>query len=331
MHTTATNTVASSLPIVMSDRVSTDNEPWSYEEAFVRNQGLIRPDEQERLRLARVAIVGMGGMGGIDVATLARLGIGRFTIADPDVYEVANTNRQFGAMSSTIGRNKAEVMAEIIQDINPEAEVRVLTDPICSESAGDFLLEADLFVDAIEFFEIDVRRHLFRLAASKGIHAITAGPVGFSAVWIVFGPGRMSFDRYFDLTDDMSPLEKLIAFGVGVAPRATQRSYMDLEALDIEARTAPSCTLACQLAAGALACEATKILLGRGRVRVAPHYQQFDAYLGRFVQGRLRGGNRHPLQRIKRWIMKKYLERRISAAGGPSPSSKNHSSLGGLS
>ncbi len=39
----------------------------------------------------------MGGVGGVHLMTLARLGIGKFTIADPDTFELANFNRQYGA------------------------------------------------------------------------------------------------------------------------------------------------------------------------------------------------------------------------------------------
>jgi len=293
-----------------TEEINTPAIAWSYEEAFSRHRGLISETEQERLRESRVAIAGMGGVGGIDLVTLARLGIGRFTIADPDIFETANTNRQFGAASSTMGRSKAEVMAEIVLDINPQADIRVFTDPVGPENVDEFLQDADLLIDAIEFFEIDARRLLFRRARSRAIHAITAGPVGFSAVWIIFDPAGMSFEDYFDLSDNMSPLEKVVAFGVGVAPKATQRSYMDLNALDIDSRTGPSSSAACHIAAGAMGCEAVKILLGKGRVKSAPHYQQFDAFLGRFAHGRIRGGNRHPLQRIKRWWLTRFFRNR---------------------
>src|SRR5262245_20680110 len=61
-----------------------------YFEAFSRHDGLLLRDEQERLRRCHVAIVGMGGVGGSHLMALARLGIGRFTIADPDRFELAN-------------------------------------------------------------------------------------------------------------------------------------------------------------------------------------------------------------------------------------------------
>ena len=293
--------------------LSSPREPlWSYEEAFSRNLGLISPTEQQKLRHSRVAIAGLGGVGGIDLVTLARLGIGAFTIADPDIFEVPNINRQYGASISTIGRSKSLVMADIVRDINPEVDLRIFTEPLGPHNAREFLQNADLFLDAIEFFEIDVRRVLFKEAAAKNIYAITAGPVGFSAIWLVFSPSGMSFDRYFDFSENMGQTEKLAAFVVGVAPRATHRSYLDMRMVDVKARVGPSSSLACHLASGAMACEVVKILLQRGRVRTAPCYQQFDAYLGHFVQGRLWRGNRHPLQRLKR----RWVTRLLTASDG---------------
>lgn len=276
---------------------------WSYEEAFSRNLGLIRPEEQAKLRTCRVAIAGIGGVGGIHLVTLARLGVGRFTIADPDRFEVANTNRQYGATASTLDQSKVSVMAEVARQINPEVDLRTFTDPIGSDNVGDFLRDADLFVDGIDAFEVDARRVIFRQAATQGIYAVTAGPIGFGTAWLIFDPKGMSFDRYFDLSDRMEQIEKVSAFLVGVAPILISRAYMDLSYLSAGKRQGPSAGLACQLAAGVVGAEALKIFLKRGRLRCAPGYHQFDPYVGRLIVGTLRGGNRHPLQRLKRWYL----------------------------
>ncbi len=280
---------------------------WCYEEAFSRNVGLISPEEQQRLRRTRVAIVGMGGVGGVHAVTFARLGVGAFTIADPDIFTVTNTNRQYGATVKAMGRSKVEVMAEVLRDINPEVDVRIIREPLCADNVQKFFQDANLFVDGIDFFELDTRRLLFRIAAEQGLYSITAAPLGFSTAWLVFAPQGMSFDRYFDFCDAMEPVDIFAAFLVGLAPRGTHRTYMSMTFVDIAARTGPSSGLACQLAASVVVCEALKIILGRGPVRAAPWYQQFDSYLGRFVQGRLIGGNRNPVQRLKRWIARRWI------------------------
>ena len=294
-----------------NDLPDSGQEHWSHDQAFARNLGLVRSDEQQLLRNSRVAIAGMGGVGGVDLIALARLGIGKFTIADPDTFEVVNTNRQYGAAASTVGRSKARVMAEMVRDINPTAEVVVFTEPIGPENADAFLHDVDILIDGIDAFEIGVRRLLFRCAAEKGIYALSAGPIGFSTVWTVFDPHGMSFDKYFDLHDDMDEVEQFVAFVVGMAPKAIHRGYIDLSNFDFHGRRAPSAGLACHLSSGVAAAEVLKILLKRGPLRPAPCFHQFDAYLGKCVRGRLPFGNRGPLQRLKRRIFTQFLRRAI--------------------
>lgn len=284
--------------------------PWSYEEAFSRHRGLLSDAEQGRLRSATVAVAGMGGVGGIHLATLARLGVGRFRIADPDRFEPANFNRQFGATVHTVGRGKAEVMAEAAASINPDAELRVFHEAITPDNVDAFLDGVDVLVDGVDFFAPDARRMIFNEARRRGIWAVTAGPIGFSTAWLTFDPAGMSFDDYFDLRDGMGRLDQLIAFAVGLAPRATHLAYLDLSKVNINAGAGPSVGLACHLCSGVAAVEVVKILLGRGPVRPAPYYFQFDAYRQVLRRGKLRGGNRHPVQRLKRW----YLRRRFAKA-----------------
>ena len=287
----------------------TSIEGFDYEEAFSRHLGLIAPEEQARLRKARVAIVGMGGVGGIHLITLTRLGIGKFHLADPDIFEIANLNRQYGATARGLGRPKVEVMAEEALVINPELEIRTFREPIGPSNIDAFLDGADIVLDGIDFFALDVRRLIFREARRRGLWAITAGPLGFGAAYLVFSPTGMSFDEYFDFRDKMSRFDQLVAFLVGLAPRATQRAYMDVSKVDIATGRGPSVGLACNICGGIAAAEALKILLGRSPVRPAPWFFQFDAYRQLLVKGRIPWGNRNPWQRLKRRLVKSALIR----------------------
>ncbi len=282
---------------------------WDYDEAFSRHRGLLTAAEQQKLANSRVAILGMGGVGGIHLVTLARLGIGAFHIADPDRFELANFNRQYGATRESLGRSKAAVMAGVAQSINPNVQLRLFPEPINAANVGAFLEGLDVVIDGVDFFAIEVRRLVFREAQRRGIWALTAGPLGFSAAWLVFSPTGMSFDKYFDLRDSMSRLDQLIAFGLGLAPRGTHLQYLDLSQLDIASKRSPSTALACHVCSGVAAAEVAKILLGRSPIRPAPWYFQFDAYRQVFRKGRLFFGNRHPWQRLKRWWLRRYLLR----------------------
>jgi molybdopterin/thiamine biosynthesis adenylyltransferase len=281
---------------------------FSYEEAFARHDGLISHDEQARLRRARVAIAGLGGVGGAHLVTLTRLGIGSFHIADPDCFDTANINRQYGASTRTLGRGKAEVMAEEARAINPELHLSVFPEAVTPGNVATFLDGVDVLVDGIDFFALDARRLAFREARRRGIWAVTAGPLGFSTAWLVFSPTGMSFDEYFDLDHTTDRLDQLISFLLGLAPRATHRTYMDLSRADPKTGRGPSAGLACHLCSGVAAAEVLKILLGRSPVRPAPCSFQFDAYRQLLSRACLKGGNGHPLRRWKRRQVRRRLE-----------------------
>jgi nitroreductase len=138
--------------------------------------------------------------------------------------------------------------------------------------------------------------------------------MGFSAAALTFLPDRgMGFDDYFDISAGMSAEEKLLSFFIGLAPRSTQMTYMDASRIDLRRGQGPSIAAACQLCAAVAATEAVRVLLKRPGVRPAPHYLQYDPLVRRFHQGRLLMGNRHPLQRFKRWRLKaRWLD-----GGGP--------------
>jgi molybdopterin/thiamine biosynthesis adenylyltransferase len=285
---------------------------WSYEAAFSRHRGLLAGPEQQKLRQSCVAIAGMGGVGGVHLITLARLGIGAFHIADPDRFDVVNFNRQYGASVSHLHKSKAEVMAGEARDINPELRLQVFPEALGPDNIGRFFDGVDIFVDGIDFFAIQVRRLLFQEARRRGIWAVTAGPMGFSTAWLVFSPTGMSFDEYFDLNDGMDLLDQLVAFAVGVSPRATHLRYMDLSQVDLRTGAGPSAGLACHLCSGVMATEVLRILLGRGGVRPAPWYFQFDAYRQVLRKGRLLFANRHPIQRLKRWYLRRKFADKIA-------------------
>lgn len=97
---------------------------FDYGRAFSRNIGWVTEAEQQKLRESRVAIAGLGGVGGAHLLTLARLGVSKFNIADFDEFGLHNFNRQVGAFMSTVDRPKADVLAEMVLEINPEAEDR---------------------------------------------------------------------------------------------------------------------------------------------------------------------------------------------------------------
>jgi molybdopterin/thiamine biosynthesis adenylyltransferase len=269
---------------------------FDYDAAFSRNIGWVTEAEQQTLRSKHVAIAGLGGVGGAHANTLARLGIGRFTIADFDHFELTNFNRQAGASIATVGRPKTEVIAEQLLAINPRIELRTFADGVNAENIDRFLAGVDCYVDGLDFFVFAARELTFEACGLRGIPAITAAPIGMGAAVLNFLPGRMTFEQYFRMAG-CSDSEKAARFLAGLAPAMLQRSYLvDRSRVDLRARRGPSTVMACQICAGIAATEALKILLGRGPVLAAPWGLHFDAYTNRMKTTWRPGGNAHPLQ-----------------------------------
>ena len=108
------------------------------EERFSRTALLIGENGVERLRKSRVAVFGVGGVGSFTVEALARLGVGHFTLVDPDTVAESNLNRQLIALHSTIGKYKVDAARERVLDINPDAEVEALKLFYLPENADAF-------------------------------------------------------------------------------------------------------------------------------------------------------------------------------------------------
>lgn len=105
-------------------------------ERFSRTAVLLGESACEKIASARAVVCGVGAVGSFAAEALARTGVGEFELWDFDTVEESNINRQLCALSSTLGRPKAEVVRDRILDINPAARVEVRAEFISAENAG---------------------------------------------------------------------------------------------------------------------------------------------------------------------------------------------------
>ena len=122
------------------------------EEWLQRTELLLGTEKLAMLRRAHVLIVGLGGVGAYAAEMIARAGVGRLTLADADTVNETNINRQLVALRSTVGRPKAEVLAERLRDIDPEIGLTIVNRYIKDEETYTLLDAAryDYVVDAID-------------------------------------------------------------------------------------------------------------------------------------------------------------------------------------
>lgn len=117
-----------------------------------RSALIVGQDTIDQLKQSHVLIVGLGGIGSFAAEFIARAGVGTMTIIDGDVFDPTNKNRQLTALDSTIGKNKAVVLAERIRDINPDVQLNVIEEFVVPERVWEILKDTqpDYVMDCID-------------------------------------------------------------------------------------------------------------------------------------------------------------------------------------
>lgn len=118
---------------------------------LTRTELLLGNEKLERLKKANVLIVGLGGVGGYAAEQICRAGINNMTIIDGDRIVASNRNRQLAALISTNGKEKTDVIANRLLDINPNLNLNVINEFIRDDRMIEILTNKyDYVVDAID-------------------------------------------------------------------------------------------------------------------------------------------------------------------------------------
>jgi len=109
-------------------------------------------DGQKRLKNARVLAVGAGGLGSPTLLYLAAAGVGTLGIAEFDVVDESNLQRQIIHGTSDVGKSKGLSAKESIAEINPLVEVVLHETRLDSDNVLDIFSSYDLIVDGTDNF-----------------------------------------------------------------------------------------------------------------------------------------------------------------------------------
>ena len=163
-----------------------------------RTRLLLGEEKMERLQQAHVLVVGLGGVGAYAAEMICRAGVGRMTIVDADTVQPTNINRQLPALHSTMGREKAEVLAARFKDINPDIQLTVLPVFLKDDNIPELLDAAryDFIVDAIDtlapkcyLIAEALKRHI-KIVSSMGAGAKSdITQVRFADIWDTYHCG----------------------------------------------------------------------------------------------------------------------------------------------
>ena len=163
-----------------------------------RTRLLLGEEKMERLQQAHVLVVGLGGVGAYAAEMICRAGVGRMTIVDADTVQPTNINRQLPALHSTMGREKAEVLAARFKDINPDIQLTVLPVFLKDDNIPELLDAAryDFVVDAIDtlapkcyLITEALKRHI-KIVSSMGAGAKSdITQIRFADIWDTYHCG----------------------------------------------------------------------------------------------------------------------------------------------
>ena len=129
-----------------------------------------------RLAASTVLVFGAGGVGSNCIEALARGGVGKLVVIDPDLVQESNINRQAIAFHSTVGRPKVDVVRSMVADINPDAEVVPVQAFVREEDvAGIFDAygeRLDYVVDAID--TVSTKLAIAQIAEERSIRLVSS-------------------------------------------------------------------------------------------------------------------------------------------------------------
>jgi molybdopterin-synthase adenylyltransferase len=169
---------------------------------------------QARLRAAQVLIVGAGGLGCPAALYLASGGIGRLTIADPDVVDLTNLQRQILYRSESVGELKAESARTTLHAVNPDVEVVPIAARLGGEALGRAVAAADVVLDCSDNF---ATRHAVNRACVRHARPLVSGAaIRFDGQLAVFDPRQPEAPCYACLFPEDTQAEELRCAVMGV-------------------------------------------------------------------------------------------------------------------
>lgn len=131
----------------------------------------LTPEERAALESVRVGIAGAGGLGSNCAMHLVRAGVKHLTIADFDVVNESNLNRQF-FFRDQIGQKKVEALKANLLRIEPDADIRAVDMRLDASSAREVFADCGIVVEA--FDAVDAKVMLVSAFASSGKKLVTA-------------------------------------------------------------------------------------------------------------------------------------------------------------
>lgn len=159
---------------------------------------------QDIISNATIGIAGCGGIGGAMALRLARFGVKKLKLADPDNFDWSNINRQYGASKDTIGCNKAETVGNLVYNLAGDVDIEIYKDGITTNNAEDFVDGCDLVLDQLDFYVVKEKFALHRAFrnSEKTQLILACSVVGWNAHLYKFEKNSMKIEDWYGIDEN---------------------------------------------------------------------------------------------------------------------------------
>jgi molybdopterin/thiamine biosynthesis adenylyltransferase len=155
---------------------------------YQRNRAMLSIQQQLSLLRSKVAVFGCGGLGGYIIEELARLGVGRITVVDPDVFEEHNLNRQLLCTQELLGKKKVDAAARRVAAVNPAVRIQAFDAAFGQGNSAEILKGVTVAADGLD--SIPVRLELAEACNNQNIPLVHGAIAGWSGHVAVQYPGE---------------------------------------------------------------------------------------------------------------------------------------------
>jgi molybdopterin-synthase adenylyltransferase len=166
---------------------------------YVNNVGTLGLAGQAKLLRSNAVVVGAGGLGGQAAELLARMGVGKLVLVDPDVFDETNLNRQNFACSSVLGMAKVEVVRERLQEINDDVEVESRRVTADEDNLPGLIEGSGVVLDGLD--NLNDRLLLQKACAAEGVVMVHGAIAGTSLQVTTIFPGDRGLTGFVPTPD----------------------------------------------------------------------------------------------------------------------------------
>ena len=189
-----------------------DNQLLRYSRHILLNEFGV--EAQGRLLQSRALVIGAGGLGSPAAMYLAAAGVGRIVLADGDVVDLTNLQRQVLHATASVGRPKVESGKATLAALNPEVEVIALAQRLQAEQLQAEVARADVVLDCSDNF---ATRHAVNRACVRHRKPLVSGAaIRFDGQLAVFDLREPASPCYACLFPEDAQAEELRCAVTGV-------------------------------------------------------------------------------------------------------------------